>query len=120
MMLRKSRAEPNLFELCRDVVKNVQWTLVSRKNTAQKGVVTEWEQPLFYECGVDKVITSQRVGDTRSQNELIENTYSLMGTSINHPEGVRLLITRYKPKAQCRDTQTSVNCVPTGRENGNK
>ena len=42
------------------------------------------------------------------------------GTSINHPEGVRLLITRYKPKAQCRDTQTSVNCVPTGRDNGNK
>ena len=47
-------------------------------------------------------------------------TYIIKGTSINHPEGVRLLITRYKPKAQCRDTQTSVNCVPTGRDNGNK
>ena len=46
--------------------------------------------------------------------------YIVKGTSINHPEGVRLLITRYKPKAQCRDTQTSVNCVPTGRDNGNK
>ena len=74
----------------------------------------------YYGCGVDKVITSQRVGDTRSQNELIENTYSLMGTSINHPEGVRLLITRYKPKAQCRDTQTSENCVPKGRDIENK
>ena len=42
------------------------------------------------------------------------------GTSINHLEEVRLLITRYKPKAQCRDTQTSVNCVPTGRDNENK
>ena len=42
------------------------------------------------------------------------------GTSINHLEEVRLLITRYKPKAQCRDTQTSVNCVPTGCDNENK
>ena len=32
--------------------------------------------------------------------------------TIHHPEGVRLLITRYKPKAQCRDTQESGNCVP--------
>ena len=51
MTLRKSRAEPNLSGLCRDVVKNVQWTLVSRINTAQKGVVTEWEQPLFMGVG---------------------------------------------------------------------
>ena len=29
---------------------------------------------------------------------------------------MRLLITRYKPKAQCRDTQTSGNCVPKGRD----
>ena len=35
-----------------------------------------------------------------------------MRTSINHLEEVRLLITRYKPKAQCRDTQTSENCIP--------
>jgi len=28
--------------------------------------------------------------------------FTYKGTSINHPEGVRLLITRYKPKAQCR------------------
>lgn len=34
-----------------------------------------------------------------------------VGTSINHLEEVRLLITRYKPKAQCRDTQTSKNSV---------
>ena len=53
-------------------------------------------------------------------NMHINFDYLLKGTSINHPEGVRLLITRYKPKAQCRDTQTSVNCVPTGRDNGNK
>ena len=38
------------------------------------------------------------------------------GTSINHLEEVRLLITRYKPNAQCRDTQTSENCVPKGRD----
>ena len=31
----KSSAEPNSFELCRDVVKNVQWTLVSRRNPIQ-------------------------------------------------------------------------------------
>ena len=31
----KSSAEPNSFELCRDVVKNVQWTLVSRRNPTQ-------------------------------------------------------------------------------------
>ena len=41
------------------------------------------------------------------------------GTSINHPEGVRLLVTRYKLKAQCRDTQTSGNRVPKGRDNEN-
>ena len=33
---------------------------------------------------------------------------------MNHLEEVRLLITRYKPKAQCRDTQTSENCIPKG------
>ena len=58
------------------------------------------------------------------------------GTSINHLGEVRLFITRYKPKAQCRDIQTSVrlfitrykpkaqcrdiqtseNCVPKGRD----
>ena len=32
----KSSAEPNSFELCRDVVKNVQWTLVSRRNPIQE------------------------------------------------------------------------------------
>ena len=32
----KSSAEPNLFELCRDAVKNVQWTLVSRRNPIQE------------------------------------------------------------------------------------
>ena len=37
-------------------------------------------------------------------------------TPTNHLGEVRLLITRYKPKAQCRDTQTSENCVPKGRE----
>ena len=46
------------------------------------------------------------------ENELIENTYSLMGTSINHPEGVRLLITLRKSRAEpnlfefCRDVAT--------------
>ena len=39
-----------------------------------------------------------------------------MGTSINHLGEVRLFITRYKPKAQCRDIQTSENCVPKGRD----
>ena len=39
-----------------------------------------------------------------------------MENSIKHPNGVRLLITRYKPKAQCRDTQPSENCVPKGRD----
>ena len=38
------------------------------------------------------------------------------GTSINHLGEVRLFITRYKPKAQCRDIQTSENCVPKGRD----
>ena len=38
------------------------------------------------------------------------------GTPINHLGEVRLLITRYKSKAQCRDTQTSENCVPKGRD----
>ena len=33
---------------------------------------------------------------------------------MNHLEEVRLLITRYKPKAQCRDIQTSENCIPKG------
>ena len=40
----------------------------------------------------------------------------IKGTSINHLEEVRLFITRYKPKAQCRDTQTIENCVPKGRD----
>ena len=39
-----------------------------------------------------------------------------MGTSINHLGEVRLFITRYKPKAQCRDIQISENCVPKGRD----
>ena len=39
--------------------------------------------------------------------------------TIHYPEGVRLLVTRYKPKAQCRDTQTSSNCVPTGTRHEN-
>ena len=43
-----------------------------------------------------------------------------MGTSINHHGAVRLLITRYKPKVQSRDTQTSENCVPKGRDIENK
>ncbi len=42
------------------------------------------------------------------------NKYVL--TKINHLGEMRLLITRYKPKAQCRDTQTSENCVPKGRD----
>ena len=29
---------------------------------------------------------------------------------------MRLFITRYKLKAQCRDIQTSENCVPKGRD----
>lgn len=37
-------------------------------------------------------------------------------TAINHPKEVRLLIIRYKPKAQCRGTQASENCVPQGRD----
>ena len=37
---------------------------------------------------------------------------TIMGTSINHLGEVRLFITRYKPKAQCHDTQPSENCVP--------
>ena len=40
----------------------------------------------------------------------------LKGTSINHLGEVRLFLTRYKPKAQCRDIQTSENCVPKGRD----
>ena len=40
----------------------------------------------------------------------------IKGTSINHLGEVRLLITRYKPNAQCLDTQTSENCVPKGRD----
>ena len=39
-----------------------------------------------------------------------------MGTSINHLGEVRLFITRYKLKAQCRDIQTSENRVPKGRD----
>ena len=39
-----------------------------------------------------------------------------MGTYINHLGEVRLFITRYKLKAQCRDIQTSENCVPKGRD----
>ena len=35
------------------------------------GVATEWEQLLFM-CGVYQVDMSQRVGNTRSQNKLIE------------------------------------------------
>ena len=40
----------------------------------------------------------------------------IKGTSINHLGEVRLFITRYKPKAQCRDIQISENCVPKGRD----
>ncbi len=36
------------------------------------------------------------------------------GSSINHPGEEGLLIIRYKPKAQCRDTQISESCVPIG------
>ncbi len=36
------------------------------------------------------------------------------GSSFNHSGEVRLLILRYKPKAQCRDTQISESCVPIG------
>ena len=42
--------------------------------------------------------------------------FPFKGTSINHLKEVRLLITRYKPKAQCRDTQTSGNSVPIDEE----
>ena len=38
------------------------------------------------------------------------------GSSKNHLGEVRLLITRYKPKAQCRGIQSSENCVPKGRD----
>ena len=41
---------------------------------------------------------------------------TIKGSSINHFEEVRLFITRYKLKAQCRDTQTSRSCVPKGRD----
>ena len=41
---------------------------------------------------------------------------TIKGSSINHFEEVRLFITRYKLKAQCRDIQTSENCVPKGRD----
>ena len=44
----KSSAEPNSFELCRDAVKNVQWTLVSRRNPLFRGsAVWGIETPSF-------------------------------------------------------------------------
>ena len=39
-----------------------------------------------------------------------------MENSIKHPNGVRQIITRYKPKAQCRDSQAPGACVPKGRD----
>ena len=36
----------------------------------------------------------------------------LKSSSINHLEAVKQLMTRYIPKAQCRVTQTSENCIP--------
>ena len=38
------------------------------------------------------------------------------GNSINHFEEVRLFITRYKMKAQCRDNHASRSCVPKRRD----
>ena len=35
-----------------------------------------------------------------------------MATSINYPKEVEPSTTPYKPKAQCRDTQTYENSVP--------
>ena len=37
------------------------------------------------------------------------------GSSINHPGEEGLLIIRYKPKVQCRDTHISESRVPKGR-----
>ena len=43
----KSSAEPNSFELCRDAVKNVQWTLVSRRNVAKSSTEVHLPDVLY-------------------------------------------------------------------------
>ena len=43
----KSSAEPNSFELCRDAVKNVQWTLVSRRNVAKSSAEVHLPDVLY-------------------------------------------------------------------------
>ena len=77
-------------------------TLQLRGRAPEKGALI-----IFAMLIVDALLTTQR---------LIFPTMCLSnkGTSINHPEKVILPITRYKPKALCRETQTSEDCIQKG------
>ena len=94
---------------------------LSRRRRWWLGLVLRGEEGLQWRASIAIAVKGTLHGASAAKAAVCGSEHRRhTGTSINHPEGVRLLITRYKPKAQCHDTQTSVNCVPTGRDNGNK